>query len=129
MSDLLDDGMYFGVIVNSQVIESEYMVHTKYNPKGTCLNLWIDVKNDYGENKRLFKRLNRQETKNLLKTYDSKAGTNLAENFEDFEDLDASILNKERAVVEVQQYTSKVGKVSNIVLKVEISRPNKKVDF
>lgn len=112
MNDLLDDGMYVATVVKSEVIDSEYMVHKEYNPNGTCLNFWLDVKNHYDENKRLFKRLNKTEVNALLRSFGKPT-------ISSFDDLDATVFDKEDVFVEVQQYKSKAGKLSNIVKKVE----------
>ena len=107
MSDLLEDGMYVGTIKKAEIIESEYMIN-QYNPTGTCLNLWIDVPYEDGDDtKRLFKRLNKTETNKLLESYNKDKVSDLYE-------CDPSFLLKKSVSLEVQQYTSKAGKVSNI---------------
>lgn len=121
MSDLIEDGMYLGKIVKAEIIDSEYMVN-QYNPQGTCLNLWIDVpREDDDGTKRLFKRMNRGEVNVLLSSIGEKA-------VKDLNTLDPSFLVKRNFVVEVQQYTSKAGKVSNIV-KTLSPATDDKVDF
>ena len=121
VSDLIEDGMYIGTVVKADIIDSEYMIN-QYNPQGTCLNLWIDVpREDDDGTKRLFRRMNRGEVNTLL----SALGR---ETTKDLVTFDPSFLLKRQFVVEVQQYTSKVGKVSNIV-KTMTPASEGKVDF
>lgn len=121
VSDLIEDGMYIGTVVKADIIDSEYMIN-QYNPQGTCLNLWIDVpREDDDGTKRLFKRMNRGEVNTLLSSLGEKA-------VKDLNSLDPSFLVKQKFVVEVQQYTSKAGKVSNIA-KTLAPATGGKVDF
>lgn len=105
MSDLLDDGLYTGVIVKSEVIESEYMVN-QWNPTGICVNLHINVDDS---DKRVFKRLNKTQLNKLLEEMGEEKVSNL-------EDFDPDFLMRKRMDIEIQQYTSKAQKVSNIVV-------------
>ena len=121
MNDLIDSGMYVGTVVKAEIIDSEYMV-SQYNPKGTCLNLWIDVPREDGDGtKRLFKRMNRTEANKLFVSVGEKA-------VNDLNTVNPSFLVKRDFIVEVEQYTSKAGKVSNIA-KTLSPATDDKVDF
>lgn len=98
---LLDDGQYDGKIVHVEWKESQYQKASN-NPSGECLNLWIDVEQDDNV-KRLFVDIGIHKKDILSKVMDS-VGVD-----------EAKQLKGKMIRVHVVQYTSKVGKVSNII--------------
>jgi hypothetical protein len=106
---LLDSGEYTAKISKAEWTTSEYMI-TDYNAKGACLSVWIDINYD-GENKRIFDKISvTSPTKlNALREAVGLKPVKKGENFNE------KPLNGKQVYVEVEQYTSKAGKVSNII--------------
>ena len=107
---LLEAGEYTGKIKKCDWTQSEYMVN-QYNPDGDCLSVWVDVQMDDGSSKRLFDRISvtNPSRLNSLRTALSLKPIKKGDNFNEKELL-GKVVN-----IEVDEYTSKAGKVSNII--------------
>ena len=106
---LLDAGEYTAKIKKAEWTTSEYLVN-QYNKNGACLSVWIDIEYD-GENKRIFDKISVTSPSKLNAIREAvglkpiKKGDNFSE----------KPLVGKQIYVEVDQYTSKAGKVSNII--------------
>jgi hypothetical protein len=107
---LLEAGEYTGKIKKCDWTQSEYMIN-QYNPDGDCLSVWVDVQMDDGSSKRLFDRISvtNPSRLNALRTALSLKPIKKGDNFNEKELL-GKMIN-----IEVDEYTSKAGKVSNII--------------
>ena len=107
---LLEAGEYTGKIKKCNWTQSEYMIN-QYNPDGNCLSVWVDVQMDDGSSKRLFDRISvtNPSRLNALRTALSLKPIKKGDNFNEKELL-GKMIN-----IEVDEYTSKAGKVSNII--------------
>ena len=106
---LLDAGEYVGKIKKAEWTTSPYLIND-YNKNGTCLSVWVDIDYD-GENKRIFDKISiTSPTKlNALREAVGLKPVRKGDNFNE------KPLNGKQVYVEVDQYTSKAGKVSNII--------------
>ena len=107
---ILEAGEYTGKIKKCDWIQNDYMI-SDYNPDGNCLSVWIDVQMDDGSAKRLFDKISvtNPSKLNSLRAAASLEPVKKGDNFNEKELL-GKVVN-----VEVDEYTSKAGKVSNIV--------------
>ena len=100
----------------------EYLVND-YNPEGTCLVLWLDIKLSADKVKRIFERISITDPSrfnNLL----TSAGFNPISEDDEFDEtqLCGTVVN-----VDLETYTSKNGNISNIVKKYStVHRNNQK---
>lgn len=108
---ILDNGTYSGKIIKASWKESEYQVRPN-NPLGECLSVWIDVEHS-GFVKRLFCDIAITDKAKLAQLMNSAGVTETAE------------LNNKTLNLAVEKYTSKVGKVSNIVKSFSPAKPEK----
>ena len=107
---VIPDGEYRGTVVHSKWITSQYSI-SQYNPKGTCLSVWVDIKQKNNQTKRLFDKIS-VTNPTRLNELRSACGLNPIGKNDDFNEDD--VLN-EHVIVKVIKYTSKVGKISNII--------------
>lgn len=102
MNDIiLDNGDYTAKIANAKWKESPYQIRQN-NPLGECLSLWLDIQHE-GDRKRIFCDVGIQEKKRLAELMDCVGVT------------ETSDLSGRSVICVVERYTSKLGKVSNIV--------------
>lgn len=106
---IIEAGVYEGKIKKVEWIESEYSV-TQYNPKGTCLSVWVDILLDEGGTKRVFDKIS---ITNPTKLNDLRTAAGLKP-VKKGEDFDEKPLEGKLITIEVDEYKSKAGKVSNI---------------
>ena len=120
---LLDSGEYTAKISKAEWTTSEYMI-TDYNSKGACLSVWVDINYD-GENKRIFDKISvTSPTKlNALREAVGLKPVKKGENFNE------KPLNGKQVYVEVEQYTSKAGRVSNIIKQYLKDIPDDSVEY
>ena len=106
---LLDAGEYTAKIAKAEWTTSEYL-KSEYNKTGACLSVWVDIEYD-GERKRIFDKISVTSPSklNALRLAVGLKPIKKGENFNE------KPLNGKQIYVEVDQYTSKAGKVSNIV--------------
>ena len=118
---LLEAGEYTGRVKKVEWVQSPYMVN-QYNPNGDCLSVWVDVKMEDGDTKRLFDRISvtNPTRLNMLRTAANLKPVKKNENFDE-----SQIMNKE-VDIEVDEYTSKAGKVSNIIKEYFPATPSQK---
>lgn len=107
---VLEAGIYIGKIKKCEWVQSEYMIN-QYNPDGDCLSVWVDVELEDGGTKRLFDRISvtNPSKLNMLRTAVGLKPVKRNENFDETQ-LRGKVVN-----VEADEYTSKAGKVSNII--------------
>ena len=107
---IINAGKYTGKIKKAEWVQSEYSV-TEYNHDGTCLSVWIDIPTKDGKTKRVFDKISiTSPTKlNQLRVSAGLKPVKKGDNF------DEAPLQGKSVEVEVDRYTSKAGKVSNIV--------------
>lgn len=119
---LLEAGEYTGTIKKAEWVQSQYMVN-QYNPDGDCLSVWVDVETEDRDVKRLFDKISiTNPTKlNLLRTAASLKPVRRDESFSDEKKLVGKTIN-----IEVDEYTSKAGKVSNIIKEYSPALPAQK---
>jgi hypothetical protein len=108
VNKIIEAGLYTADVKKAEVRESEY-AKSKYNPDGVCLTLWLDTEDDDGEPKRLFSDLS-----SVAKVNDFLLSIN-QKPVEDFQKINTKKIQGKTVMVEVDQYTSKAGKLSNIV--------------
>lgn len=107
-SKIIDSGMYRAEVKKAAVVTNKYCV-SKYNPEGICLTLWLDTEDDEGEFKRLFTDLSSVSRVNdFLGNIGEKP-------VKSFDDIKVKNIEGKSVFIEVDQYTSKAGKLSNIV--------------
>ena len=107
---IIEAGAYEGKIKKVEWIKSEYSV-TQYNPDGVCLSVWIDISLEDGETKRVFDKISITNPSKLneLRLAAGLKSVKKGENF------DEKPLQGKTIELEIDRYTSKAGKVSNIV--------------
>lgn len=98
---ILENGVYEGKIVKAHWRESEYQVRPN-NPLGECLSLWIDIEHN-GLIKRIFCDIGINDKAKIAELMESSGVSETTD------------LNNKKLNFAVEKYTSKVGKVSNIV--------------
>ena len=98
---ILENGTYEGKIIKAYWRESEYQIRPN-NPLGECLSLWIDI-NHNGLIKRVFSDISIADKTRISQLMDSAGVSETPE------------LTNKKLNLAVEKYTSKVGKVSNIV--------------
>jgi hypothetical protein len=106
---IIDADEYTGKIKKVEWINSPYSI-TEYNQEGLCLSVWIDIPYD-GQTKRIFDKIS-VTSPTKLNELRQAVGLQPVPKGEDFEE--SEILGRE-VQLEVDRYTSKAGKVSNIV--------------
>jgi hypothetical protein len=106
---LLDAGEYVGKIKKAEWTTSEYLIND-YNKSGTCLSVWVDIDYD-GEIKRIFDKISITSPTKLNALLQAVGLTSVKKG----ENFNEKPLNGKQVYVEVDQYTSKAGKVSNII--------------
>jgi len=107
---ILSPGNYVGVIANVEWKNSIYCRNQK-NEDGRCLSVWIDVRNDKDQKKRLFSDI---PVDNLEKINQFRTAMGLKQ-LTKLEEFDLQDFLERTIETEVDVYTSKVGKKSNIV--------------
>ena len=106
---IIEAGTYDGKIKKSEWIESEYQKN-QYNPNGTCLSVWVDIPLDEGGTKRIFDKIS---ITNPTKLNDLRIAAGLKP-VKKGDNFDEKPLEGKTIVIQVDEYTSKAGKVSNI---------------
>ena len=106
---IIDADEYTGNIKKVEWVNSPYSV-TEYNQDGLCLSVWIDIPYD-GQTKRIFDKIS-VTSPTKLNELRQAVGLQPIPKGGDFNE--SEILGKE-VELEVDRYTSKAGKVSNIV--------------
>jgi len=107
---IINAGKYTGKIKKVEWVKSQYSV-TEYNPDGTCLSVWIDIPTKDGMTKRVFDKISITSPTKLNQLRIS-AGLKPVKKGDNF---DEAPLQGKSIELEVDRYTSKAGKVSNIV--------------
>ena len=120
---LLDAGEYTAKIAKAEWTTSEYL-KSEYNKTGACLSVWVDIEYD-GENKRIFDKISvTSPTKlNALREAVGLKPVKKGENFNE------KPLNGKQVYVEIEQYTSKAGRVSNIIKQYLKDIPDDSVEY
>lgn len=118
---VINAGEYTGKIKKVEWIQSEYMIN-QYNPDGDCLSVWVDVEGEEFGTKRLFDKISitNPSKLNSLRTAAGLSPVKRGDNFDE-KDLRGRVIE-----VEVDEYTSKSGKVSNIIKSYSPSLPAEK---
>jgi len=121
---IIDADEYTGNVKKVEWVNSPYAI-TEYNQDGLCLSVWIDIPYD-GQTKRIFDKIS-VTSPTKLNELRQAVGLQPVLKGGDFEE--SEILGKE-IQLEVDRYTSKAGRVSNIVkryIKQEpiVSKPSK----
>ena len=107
---ILKRGKHTGKIAKAEFKFSQYCKN-KSNPEGECLSIWTDVYSTYNERKRLFDDIpitDKLKLSELLNALELPVIDNVDE-------IDTLEIEGKTVGVIVDVYTSKVGKVSNIV--------------
>lgn len=107
---IIDADEYTGTIKKVEWVNSPYSI-TEYNQDGLCLSVWIDIPTNGNQTKRIFDKIAVTSPTKLNELRQAVGLKPVAKG----EDFDESEITGREIEVEVDKYTSKAGKVSNIV--------------
>ena len=107
---IIDADEYTGNIKKVEWVNSPYSI-TEYNQDGLCLSVWIDIPTNVSQTKRIFDKIAVTSPTKLNELRQAVGLKPVAKG----EDFDESEITGRQVEVEIDKYTSKAGKVSNIV--------------
>ena len=107
---IIDADEYTGTIKKVEWVNSPYSI-TEYNQDGLCLSVWIDIPTNVSQTKRIFDKI-AVTSPTKLNELRQAVGLKPVAKGEDFDESEITGLQVE---VEIDKYTSKAGKISNIV--------------